>query len=105
MNFSEKYFHTRQETPEQQEFDPWKNLAATVVLQAVFDFFDLKYQRRQPVSYCNLDELERFFHSDWFKQLTRIPGGYAWEHINTLYSQGKDIRAKNIRYGRRDERT
>ena len=49
--------------------DPWQNLAHAIVLQAVADYRMAEKQR-------DLEELERFFRSDWFSMLTKLDPEY-----------------------------
>ena len=56
--------------------DPWQNLAHAIVLQAVADYRMAEKQR-------DLEELERFFRSDWFSMLTRLDPEYLISALRT----------------------
>jgi len=45
--------------------DPYENLANAIILRAVEDY-------RLTDNEKELEEIERFFHSDWFATLTRL---------------------------------
>jgi len=45
--------------------DPYENLANAIILQAVKDY-------RLTDNESELQEIERFFHSDWFSVLTSL---------------------------------
>ena len=45
--------------------DPYENLANAIILQAVKDY-------RLTDNKSELEEIERFFHSDWFSVLTSL---------------------------------
>ncbi len=56
--------------------DPYEQLANAIVLQAVKDYRDAlkKLKKRphyEPAKYT-IAEVERFFHSDWYRELTTI---------------------------------
>jgi len=56
--------------------DPYEKLARAIVLQAVKDYRDaLKKLKKRPdyvPAEKTIKEVERFFHSDWYKELTTI---------------------------------
>ena len=60
------------------ELDPYQELANAIVIMAAKDYrHALRIQRRNPDSQAariKIDEIERFFRSDWYKALTNIDG-------------------------------
>lgn len=58
--------------------DPYENLANAVVLQAVKDYRRaLRCAGRTPLR----SELERFFRSGWYRQLTELDGEYLMRKL------------------------
>ncbi len=60
------------------ELDPFQELANAVVILAAKDYrHALRIQRRNPDSQAakiKIDEIERFFRSDWYQVLTNVDG-------------------------------
>ena len=60
------------------ELDPYQELANAIVVMAAKDYrHALRIQRRNPKSTAaqsQIDSLERFFRSDWYKVLTDVDG-------------------------------
>lgn len=60
--------------------DPYENLANSIVLLAVKDNRDalkkLKKWPRNESAQIIKDEVERFFHSAWYRELTSVDGEY-----------------------------
>lgn len=60
------------------EFDPYQELANAVVIMAAKDYrHALRIQRRNPGSQAAktlIDDLERFFRSEWYQVLTNVDG-------------------------------
>lgn len=60
--------------------DPYERLANAIILQAVSDYrLALKKIRLHPRSgdaQAEIDEVERFFRSQWYTQLTSVDGEY-----------------------------
>jgi len=58
--------------------DPYENLANSIVLLAVKDYRDalkkLKKWPRNESAKIMKDEVERFFRSDWYRELTSVDG-------------------------------
>lgn len=58
--------------------DPWQSLANAIVISAAKDYrAALRRLRRRPNSKTALSEiedLERFFRSDWYRMLTNVDG-------------------------------
>ena len=58
--------------------DPYESLANAVVLQAVKDYRrELRCAGRTPLR----EELERFFSSVWYSQLTKLDGEYLMRKL------------------------
>lgn len=63
--------------------DGYMNLANAIVKQAADDYFQLLAEIMPipiPPS-CNLAEIERFFHSDWYDLLCKIDPGYLMRKL------------------------
>ena len=60
--------------------DPYENLAKSIVLLAVKDYRDalkkLKKWPRNESAKIMKDEVERFFRSAWYRELTSVDGEY-----------------------------
>ena len=60
--------------------DPYENLANSIVLLAVKDYRDtlkkLKKSPRNESAKIMKDEVERFFRSAWYRELTSVDGEY-----------------------------
>ena len=60
------------------ELDPYQELANAIVVMAAKDYrHALRIQRRNPDSQAakiKIDEIERFFRSDWYRLLTDVDG-------------------------------
>lgn len=60
--------------------DPYENLANSIVLLAVKDYRDalkkLKKWSRNESAKIMKDEVERFFRSAWYRELTSVDGEY-----------------------------
>ena len=60
------------------ELDPFQELANAVVILAAKDYrHALRILRRNPDSQAakiKIDEIERFFRSDWYQVLTNVDG-------------------------------
>nr|DAZ62539.1 MAG TPA: hypothetical protein [Caudoviricetes sp.] len=57
---------------------PWRDLANAIVEQAAKDYMAaLRKLRKYPENYrakAQINELERFFRSDWYGELTDVDG-------------------------------
>ena len=67
--------------------EPYEQLANSIILQAVKDYRDAlkklkKRSRYDPATYT-VEEVERFFHSDWYRELTSVDGNFLIEKIRT----------------------
>lgn len=63
--------------------DGYMNLANAIVKQAADDYFQL-LAGIMPIPIppsCNLTEIERFFHSDWYDLLCKIDPGYLMRKL------------------------
>lgn len=58
----------------------YENLANAIIVQAAKDYVkELKVLKKHPdytAALARKKEIERFFHSEWFKQLTKLKGDY-----------------------------
>ena len=71
--------------------DTYEQLANTIILQAVKDYRDaLKKLKKRP-SYDPakdmISEVERFFHTDWYRELTSVDGNFLIEKIRSEVRQ------------------
>ena len=60
------------------ELDPYQELANAIIVMAAKDYrYALRIQRRNPDSKAaqiKIDEIERFFRSEWYQVLINIDG-------------------------------
>ena len=76
-------------------YDPYEELANAVVIQACEDYkraytCHLRSKGKGKRTQKQLEELEAFFRSDWYKQLTEVDGEYIMERIrNDVLKQEK----------------
>ena len=67
--------------------DPYEQLANAIILQAVKDYRDalkkLKKRRRYDSAKDMISEVERFFHSDWYRELTSVDGNFLIEKLRS----------------------
>ncbi len=60
------------------ELDPYQELANAIIVMAAKDYrHALRIQRRNPDSKAaqiKIDEIERFFRSEWYQVLTNVDG-------------------------------
>jgi len=66
--------------------DPYQNLADAIVLHAVADY-RLTNDTRE------LEDLERFFRSDWFSMLTKLDPQYL---ISELRKEKEHVRRERV---------
>lgn len=63
--------------------DPYERLANAIILQSVKDYRDalkkLKKRPRYDPAKDTIAEVERFFHSDWYRELTSVDGNFLIE--------------------------
>ena len=65
--------------------DPYKNLANAIIVQAAKDYRKaLRQLKRNPKYDAARDtknEVERFFHSEWFHYLTNVDPDYLLDYL------------------------
>ena len=59
----------------------YQNLANAVVKQAAQDYFDLLAGFTPPSRDSNIQELEKFFHSEWYRTLTDMNADYLMTRL------------------------
>lgn len=68
-----------------QDGDPYENLANAIVLQAVKDYRTalraLKRNKRNKRAGSMKEEVEQFFLSEWFSELTELNGAFLMRKI------------------------
>ena len=67
--------------------DSYEKLANAIILQAVKDYRDaLKKQKKRPCyepAKYTITEVERFFRSDWYRELTSVDGNFLIEKLRS----------------------
>lgn len=85
--------------------DPYERLANAIILQAVFDYRTvLKKIKAHPKNRQAIDEaleIERFFRSGWYQQLTSVDGDYLIRRLQDEIRQSESIRGKKNKSNRR----
>ncbi len=80
-----------------QAEDPYERLANAIILQAVADYrVTLKKIKAHPRDRKAIDEaleIERFFRSGWFSQLTSVDGEYLIKRLQDEVRQSDAKRA------------
>ncbi len=71
---------------EEVSYDPYEELGNAIVIQACHDYkkaYKQSLRRSGIVGEADeeLAELEEFFRSDWYKQLTEVDGEYLMERL------------------------
>ena len=85
-----------QDNDSENEYAPYRRLAAAIIIQAVRDYRRVKNNRRNKTDTYTLDEVERFFRSDWFGILTDMSGEAC---LNQLKSEAYKVETdKAYRY-------
>ena len=56
--------------------DPYENIANAVILQACIDYKRVYGNFLRNGDASGFNELEKFFHSNWYKKLTDLDGEY-----------------------------
>lgn len=78
--------------------DPYERLANAIILQAVADYrVALKKIKAHPKDRKAIDEaleIERFFRSGWYSQLTSVDGEYLIKRLQDEVRQSESIRGK-----------
>ncbi len=72
--------------------EPYEQLANAIILQAVKDYRDTlkklkKRPRLGPARYMKA-EVERFFRTDWYRELTSVNGNLLIEKLRSEVSKG-----------------
>ena len=79
--------------------DPYERLANAIVLQAVSDYrVALKKIKAHPKNREAISEaleIEKFFRSGWYSQLTDVDGEYLIRRLQDEIRQSESIRGKN----------
>ena len=69
--------------------NPYKELANGIILRAAKDYRRaLRIQRRYPwseIAEVRIDEIEGFFHSEWYEVLTEVDGEMLMEKLREEY--------------------
>lgn len=85
--------------------DSYKRLVNAIILQAVSDYrVALKKIKAHPKNRQAIDEaleIERFFRSGWYQQLTSVDGEYLIRRLQDEVRQSESIRGKKNKSGRR----
>ena len=85
--------------------DPYERLANAVVLQAVSDYrVALKKIKAHPKNREAISEaleIEKFFRSGWYSQLTDVDGEYLIRRLQDEIRQSESIRGKKNKSNRR----
>ncbi|WP_353852822.1 hypothetical protein [Dehalobacter restrictus] len=72
--------------------DPYEQLANAIILQAVKDYRDaLKKLNKRPrydPAKDMISEVERFFHSDLYRELTSVDGNFLIKNLRLEVSKG-----------------
>lgn len=67
--------------------DPYENLANAIILMAVKDYrWALNKLEKRPnyePAKMMIKEVERFFHSSWYRELTSVDGNFLIEKIRS----------------------
>ena len=70
----------KEPTPEQ-----WEDLANAIIIRAAFDYREarvkLKENPKSKSAKEELEQIEHFFHSAWYRQLTRVDGAYILRRL------------------------
>ena len=65
--------------------DPYESLASAIVIQAAKDYKKalqtLKKNKRSNQAMSMKEEVERFFASDWYRELTDLDGAFLMQKI------------------------
>ena len=85
--------------------DPYERLANAIVLQAVSDYrVALKKIKAHPKNREEISEaleIEKFFRSGWYSQLTDVDGEYLIRRLQDEIRQSESIRGKKNKSNRR----
>ena len=71
--------------------EPYQDLANAIILMAVKDYRDaLKKLKKRPSygpAHDMKNEVERFFHSDWYRELTSVDGNVLIKKLQAEVSE------------------
>ena len=85
--------------------DPYERLANAIVIQAADDYrIALKKIKAHPKNRQAIDEaleIERFFRSGWYSQLTSVDGEYLIRRLQDEVRQSESIRGRKNKSNRR----
>ena len=85
--------------------DPYERLANAIVLQAVSDYRvalkKLKAHPKNREAISEALEIEKFFRSGWYSQLTDVDGEYLIRRLQDEIRQSESIRGKKNKSDRR----
>ncbi len=85
--------------------DPYERLANAIILQAVSDyrvaFKKVKAHPKNKEAISEALEIERFFRSGWYSQLTGVDGEYLIQRLQDEVRQSKSIRGRKNKSDRR----
>ena len=85
--------------------DPYEQLANAIVIQAADDYrIALKKIKAHPKDRKAIDEaveIERFFRSGWYSQLTSVDGEYLIKRLQGEVRQSESIRGRKNKSNRR----
>ena len=85
--------------------DPYEQLANAIVIQAADDYrIALKKIKAHPKDRKAIDEaleIERFFRSSWYSQLTGVDGEYLIKRLQDEVRQSESIRGRKNKSNRR----
>lgn len=67
--------------------DPYEQLANAIILQAAKDYRDalnkLKKRPHYDPAKDMIAEVERFFHADWYRELTSVDGNFLIKKLRS----------------------
>lgn len=78
----------------------YENFANAIILRACEDYMSLDvdgYVNDSPARYINKNEIEKFFHSEWFKELTSVDGDYLIKVLKEEAKTKADRRKRGLR--------
>ena len=85
--------------------DPYERLASAIVLQAVSDYRvvlkKIKAHPKNREAISEALEIEKFFRSGWYSQLTDVDGEYLIRRLQDEIRQSESIRGKKNKSDRR----
>ena len=77
--------------------DPYENIANAVILQACIDYRRVYGNFLRDGDASKLNELERFFRSNWYKKLTNLDGENLMERLrNQVINSQRTFKNKEV---------